>query len=118
MAKSVFIVIPKKPGTIECSQHRTISLMSQLTKIILKVILNRIRSKIQNEIAEVQYGFMQGKGTRNAILIVRSIIERMIEMQREVYMCFIDFEKAFDKVKHQELIDILKNINLDGKDIR
>ena len=118
MAKSIFIVIPKKPGTIECSQHRTISLMSQLTKIILKVILNRIRRKIQSEIAEVQYGFMQGKGTRNAIFIVRTILERMIEMQQEVYMCFIDFEKAFDRVKHADLIEILQNINLDGKDIR
>ena len=92
--------------------------MSQLTKIILKVILNRIRRKIQSEIAEVQYGFMQGKGTRNAIFIVRTILERMIEIQQEVYMRFIDFEKAFDRVKHADLIEILQNINLDGKDIR
>ena len=42
MYKSIFITIPKKPGAVECNLFRTISLMSLITKVILKVILNRI----------------------------------------------------------------------------
>ena len=118
MYKSIFIAIPKKPGAVECNLHRTISLMSQITKIILKVILNRIKQKLKPEIAEEQYGFIEGKGTRNAVFIMRMISERAIEVQKNVYMCFIDYEKAFDKVRHPELVKILRNLNLDGKDIR
>ena len=61
---------------------------------------------------------MKGKGTRNAIFIMRMLTERAIEVQKDVYMCFIDYEKAFDKVKHSDLIEILQNLNLDGKDVR
>ena len=118
MHKSIFITIPKKPGAVECNLFRTISLMSQITKIILKVILNRIKGKLKLEIAEEQYGFMKGKGTRNAIFIMRMLTERAIEVQKEVHMCFIDYEKAFNKVKHSDLIEILQTVNLDGKDVR
>ena len=118
MYRSIFIAIPKKPNAVECSLHRTISLMSIITKIILRVILNRLKRKIKPEIGEEQYGFMEGKGTRNAIFNMRMITERAIEVQKEVFMCFIDYEKAFDKVRHPQLIEILKNLNIDGKDIR
>ena len=67
---------------------------------------------------EEQYGFTEGKGTRNAIFNMRMITERAIEVQKNVFMCFIDYEKAFDKVRHSQLIEILQSINVDGKDIR
>ena len=118
MYRSIFIAIPKKPNAVECNLHRTISLMSIITKIILRVILNRIKGKLKFEVAEEQYGFTEGKGTRNAIFIMRMITERAIEVQKDVFMCFIDYEKAFDKVRHSDLIEILQNINIDGKDIR
>ena len=54
MYKFIFIAIPKKAGAVECSLFRTISLMSQITKIILKVISNRIRRKLKPEIAKEQ----------------------------------------------------------------
>ena len=118
MYKSIFITIPKKPGAVECNLFRTISLISQITKIILKVILNRIKGKLKLEIAEEQYGFMKDKGTRNAIFIMRMLTERAVEVQKEVHMCFIGYEKAFDKVKHSDLIEILQTENLYGKDVR
>ena len=118
MKKSVFIPIPKKVGAVECEQHRTLSMMSHITKIILKVILARIRPKIQQEIAEEQYGFIKDKGTANAIFILRNLYERAIEKQKTLYLCFIDYEKAFDKVQHHKLIAMLENIQLDEKDIR
>ena len=61
-------------------------------------------------------GFVQDAGTRNAIFMVRMISERAIEKQRDVYMCFIDY--TFDEVKHENLLGMLMNLDLHGKDIR
>ena len=118
MCESVFITLPKVEGTLECKKHRTISIISQVTKILLRVILKRIRSKIQPEISDEQFGFVSGKGTRNAIFCLRTIAERSIEVQKNLYICFVDYEKAFDKVKHEEMLKLLRDINVDGKDLR
>ena len=118
MQLSTFVTIPKKPGAMECSKHRTISVMTQLGKIVLRIVLNRIRNKIRPEIAEEQYGFRKGKGTANAIFLLRMLSERAIEMQREVYLCFIDYEKAFDTVKHEEMLRMLSRLEVDERDVR
>ena len=49
---------------------------------------------------------------------MRMLSERAIEVQHNLYLCFIDFEKAFDRVKHKDLIKMLQNIGVDGKDLR
>ena len=118
LSQSIFIALPKKQGTIECELHRTISLMSHIIKIILKVIMQRARSKIKTEIRKEQCGFVEDSGTRNAIWMVRMLSERAIEMQKDLYMCFIDYTKAFDKVQHEELFKMLQSLDIDGKDIR
>ncbi|GFO36321.1 endonuclease-reverse transcriptase [Plakobranchus ocellatus] len=118
LSKSIFIPLPKKPGATECELHRTISLMSHITKILLKIIMLRIRNKIKPEIAEEQCGFVEDQGTSNAIYILRTLIERALEVQKDVYLCFIDYTKAFDRVRHDEIITELKQLNIDGKDLR
>ena len=46
------------------------------------------------------------------------MIELSIEVKQDLYLCFIDFSKAFDKVKHEGLFQILAELNIDGKDLR
>ena len=104
LCKSIFIALPKKPGATSCENFRTISLMSHITKILLRVCINRMRTKINFEISEEQYGFQPDKGTRNAIYIMRMISERAIEMQNPIFICFVDFKKAFDRVKHDVIL--------------
>ncbi|GFO31954.1 RNA-directed DNA polymerase from mobile element jockey-like [Plakobranchus ocellatus] len=87
LSKSIFIAWPKKPGATECELHRTISLMSHITKILLKIIMLRIRNKIKLEIAEEQCEFVEDKGTSNAIYILRTLIERALEVQKKMYIC-------------------------------
>ena len=58
---------------------------------------------------------MEGNATRNAIFILRMFCKRSIEMQKDMYLCFIDYEKAFDRVKHDDLIEISKGTGMDGK---
>ena len=118
MSRSIFIALPKKPGATDCELHQTISLMSQVTKLLLRIIMMRVRNKINPEIAEEQCGFVEGKGTTNAIFILRTLIERALEIQKDVYLCFIDYTKAFDRVRQDEIIKELTKLKIDGKDLR
>ncbi|GFO12960.1 endonuclease-reverse transcriptase [Plakobranchus ocellatus] len=92
--------------------------MSDITKILLKIIILRIKNKIKPEIAEEQCGFVEDKGTSNAICVLLTLIERPLEVQKDVYLCFIDYTKAFDRVRHDEIITELQQLNIDGKDLR
>ena len=118
LLKSIFIALPKSSGATECEMHRTISLMSHCTKILLRVILRRMRKSLRPEISRAQFGFVPDKGTRNAIFTLSMLMERCIEVQKDLYICFIDYSKAFDKVKHNELFNILEELDIDGKDLR
>ena len=89
-----------------------------MTKILLRIIIKRIRNKVYTEIADHQCGFIEGKGTANAIYILRQIIDRILEVHKDLYVCFIDYTKAFDRVRHEEIITILQQLNIDGKDLR
>ena len=51
------------------------------------------------KISQLQFGFVPDKGTRNAIFTLSMLAERCIEMQKDLYLCFIDYSKAFDKVE-------------------
>ena len=116
LCRSVFIALPKKPGTVEYELHRSISLMSYIIKLILMIIMERACSRIRPEIGIEQCGFVEDASMQNAIFMVRMISERAIETQRDVYMCFIDYTKVFDRVQHDECLKMLMNLDLYGKD--
>ena len=115
---SIFITLPKVNGTIKCEKHRTIILMSHVTKFVLRIVINRIRGRTLDEIAPVQYGFIQDKGTGNPIFVLRRLVERSVEKQRDVYICFIDYSKAFDTVKHESLVELLQSLDVDKSETR
>ena len=104
MSSSIFATLPNKAKITECSDYRTLSLMSHMLKILLKVILKRNKHKIESVISETHSGFMAGKGTREGIYNLRTIIERYIKCGKNISLCFIDDEKAFDRVKHEKII--------------
>ena len=118
MSKSVFIAIQKVQGTLDCEKHCTISIISQVTKILLRVLLARIWNKIRPQIFEEQYGFVKGKGTRNALFALRNLAEKALEVNQDLYLCFADYEKAFDKVNHEDLIKMWERLEKDEKDLR
>ena len=115
MAESIIIQLPKKPNTMKCEEHRTISLLSHLTKLLLQTIRNRAKGIIEYDISEEQYGFMKEKGTRDAIFNLRVLCERAIDIQRKVYIIFLDYEKGFDRVNHNKLMECLQRCGIDGE---
>uniref|UniRef100_A0A8D8WNS4 Craniofacial development protein 2 n=2 Tax=Cacopsylla melanoneura TaxID=428564 RepID=A0A8D8WNS4_9HEMI len=116
--KSTFITLPKKQNAKKCEDHRTISLMSHVLKVLLKVIHKRINKKLEENISETQFGFRNGFGTREALFAYNVLAQRCLDVNKNVYVCFIDYNKAFDKVRHNRLINILKEENIDTRDIQ
>ena len=78
--------------------------------------MTRMRESLRPEISQLQFGFVPDKSTRNAIFTLSMLAERCIEMQKDLYLCFIDYSKAFDKVRHEKLFNILEHLDIDGKD--
>ena len=92
--------------------------MSHITKVLLRVLMLRMRKSLRPEIAKTQFGFVPDKGTRNAIFTLSMLMERCIEVPKDLYICFIDYSKAFDKVEHEKLFEMLNQLDIDGKDLR
>lgn len=96
--KSKTITLPKKGNVSDCSNYRTIALLSHTSNILLNIIKNRLKTKVEQNKDEDQFGFRKGRGTREAILALRQILERRLEVNKDTFATFIDLEKAFDKV--------------------
>ena len=118
MNDSIFLRIPEKLKAIACREFRIISLMSDFLKLIQRVILKRIKQRIEKEISDMQSCFMKGKGTREGIFNMRTICERYLAMNKHIYACFMDYEKAFDRMNHQRMIKNLQKIGIPGRDIK
>ena len=67
---------------------------------------------MNHELADVQAGFRKGRGTRDQIAIIRWIMEKAREFQKNIYFCFIDYAKGFDCVDHNKLWKILKEMGI------
>ena len=93
------IAFKKKPQATKCSDHRTIGLIAHTAKIVAKILRRRIERKIEDALEEDQFGFRKGKATRDATEMLRIISERTLEIDAEPCVCFIDWQKAFDRVK-------------------
>ena len=101
--RSVFMPIPKKGNAKECSNYHTIALISHASKVMLKIIQARLQQYVNHELPDVQSGFRKGRGTRDQIANIRRIIEKARAFQKNIYFCFIDYDKAFDCVDHNKL---------------
>ena len=110
--RSVFIPIPKKGNAKECSNYRTVALISRATKVMLKFLQARLQQYMNCELPDVQAGFRKGRETRDQIANIRWILEKAREFQKNIYFCFIDCAKAFDYVDHNKPWKILKKMGI------
>ena len=109
---SVFIPIPKQGNAKECSNYRTIALISHVSKAMLEILQARLQQCVNHELPDVQAGFRKGRGTRDKVANIRWITEKVREFQKSIYFCFIDYSKDFDCVDHNELWKILKEMGI------
>ena len=66
-------------------------------------------TNVNQELADVQAGFRKARGTRDQIANICWIIKKAREFQKNIYLCFIDYAKAFDCVDHNKLWKILRD---------
>ena len=116
--QSLIVTIPKKSNLQLCQNYRTISLICHPSKVMLKVILNRLKPQAELIIAEEQAGFRKGRSTIEQIFNLRILSEKYLQHQQDLYHVFIDFKKAFDRVWHAALWSTMKVYNINGALIR
>ena len=103
LKRSVFIPIPKKGNAKEYSNYCTIVLISHASKVMFKILQARLQQYVNHELPDVLAGFRRGKGTRDQIANIRLTTEKAREFQKNIYLCFIDYVKAFDCVDYNKL---------------
>ena len=75
---------------------------------MFKILQASLQQYMNQEVPSVQVGFRKGRGTRNQIANIRWILEKAREFQKNIYFCFLDYDKAFDCVDHNKLWKILR----------
>ena len=116
--QSLIITLPKKGNLQLCQNYRTISLISHSSKVMLKVILNRLKPQAEEIIAEEQAGFRAGRSTTEQIFNLRILCEKYLQHQQNLYHVFIDFKKAFDRVWHAALWATMRKYNISANLVR
>ena len=101
-----------------CQNYRTISLISHPSKVMLKIILNRLQPQAEEVIAEEQAGFRAGRSTTEQTFNLRILGEKYLQHQQNLYHVFIDFKKAFDRVWHEALWATMRKYNINASIIR
>ena len=97
MEKRLIVKLPKK-GNL-----RGITLLSVVSKVMGKIVIDRIRTGVESRLGKEQAGFRPGRGTTKQIFILRNIMEQSIKWQSPLYVNFKDFEKTFDSVHRKSL---------------
>ena len=97
------IPIPKKGNLSDCGNYRGISMCSVITKLMNKMILNRIRTELDPLLRKSQNGFRPGRSTTAHILSLRRIIEGVKAKNLPAVIIFIDFKKAFDSITRSSM---------------
>ena len=105
-------IIAKERQCKECSNYRTISLISNASKVMLKILQARLQQYMNHEYPNVQAGFRKGRGTRDQTVNICWIIIKTIEFQKNIYFYFIDYAKEFDHVDDNKQWKILKEMGI------
>ena len=86
--------------------------ISHSSKVILKILQTRLQQYVNHELPDVRAGFRKGTGTRDQIANLCGIIKNQESSRRNIYVCFLDYAKAFDCVDHNKLWKTLKEMGI------
>ena len=86
--RSDFIPIPKKGIAKECSNYRTIALISHASKVMLKILQARLQQYVNRELPDVHVGFRKGRGTRDHIANMRWIIDKARVPEKPLFLLY------------------------------
>ena len=87
-------------------------LISHASKVMFKILYARLQHYVNQELPDVQAGFKKGRGTRDQVANILWVIEKAREFQKNIYLCFINYAKAFDCVDHDKLWKALREMGI------
>ena len=104
------IKILKKGDMWQCDNWRGVTLLSVISKVFGRVVINRMKQGVGKALRKEQAGFRPRRGTTEQIFGLRDIIEQAHEWRSLIYLHFVAFEEAFDSVSREGLWKIMKNV--------
>ena len=105
--------LEKMPKATKCSYHRTISLMIHTAKIVGRRVRRRIERKTEDVCAEDRFVFRKRKGSRDEIWLPSITSERTLDIDEELCVYFINWQKALDSVNWTNVMHILNGTGID-----
>ena len=110
------VVVPvyKKGSKDEVKNYRGITLMDADYKIYAEVLREKLEKEVEDKkiLQDTQMGFRRKRGTRDAIMLLKKMIEEGTRDKQKVYSCFLDLKGAFDKVNRKKLWKIMENVGI------
>ena len=113
--KGIIVKLPKKGDLSECKNWRGVTLLPVMSKIMGRIIIDRIQRGVDEALRKEQAGFRRNRSTVEQIFVLRNIMEQVNEWRATLYTHFIDFEKAFDSIHRESLWKIMKSYGIPEK---
>ena len=115
------LIVPiwKRKGDVhDPGKYRGITLLSQVRKLLERVLDARIRRRVECDVGEEQQGFRKGRGTADGMYVLRHMVEKRLEVQGSMALGFVDLEKAFDTVPIEMVMATLRWIGVPEAEVR
>ena len=114
----LLVKLPKKGDLSLCTNWRGIMLLTISSKVLCRIILERMKDALDSRLQDEQAGFRKEQSYCDQIATLRIIVEQTLEWNTSLYMVFIDFEKAFDSIDRNTLWKILRHYGVPEKIIK
>ena len=117
-SRGLIIKLPKKGDLTSYENWRGITLISIVAKVSGRILIKRIVAGTDAELRGEQAGFRKGINTTEQIFVLRNIIEQVAEWNSSLYLCFVEYEKAFDSIHRYTLWKIIRCYGIPTKIMR
>ena len=114
----MIIPIFKKGDSKQCTNYRRISLLSLPGKVYAKCLQRKCREIVELKLEDGQCGFRPGRSTTDQIFTLKQIFEKSWEYGKDLFACFVDLEKAYDRVPRDKLWKVLQEYGVNGQLLR
>ena len=114
----LLVELSKKGDLCLCKNWRGIILLIVASKVLCKIILEKMKDALESKLRDEQAGFRKERSCCLQVATLRIIVEQTLKWNTGLYMVFVDFEKAFDSIDRNVLWKILRHYGIPEKIVR